>query len=329
MCGRLIEADHLTRYHWAAQFARHRRVLDAGCGVAYGSVILAEAGAADVIGVDVASGVIEAVAEDMPPIVNLEPGDLRALRFGAAVFDLVVCFEVIEHVEDPTAVLDELSRVLAPDGLLVVSSPDRDASVGQNPHHLHELTRDELADLLAARFDNVEMFRQDGYLSSAIVPAGGGFDADSAKAATVLGLTAAEMDVASYVIAVASNAALPKPEPVIGVTIRLEFNHWQRVFDGAENRARAQERRIIELQEQVRDRAELQEQLLAAEQRLVSIPEFEETIRELKEASERHAGEVQVLDERIARADRVLRDVQSSPSWRITEPLRSLKNLLR
>ena len=44
----LVEAEHLARYRWAAQFARGRRVLDAGCGTAYGSELLATEGAAEV-----------------------------------------------------------------------------------------------------------------------------------------------------------------------------------------------------------------------------------------------------------------------------------------
>ena len=45
MHGKMIEAEHVVRYAWAAQFARGRRALDAGCGAAYGSRMLAEAGA--------------------------------------------------------------------------------------------------------------------------------------------------------------------------------------------------------------------------------------------------------------------------------------------
>ena len=47
---------------------------------------------------------------------------------------------MIEHVAEPERVLDELRRVLRPDGLLVISTPNRDVFTPGNPHHLHELT---------------------------------------------------------------------------------------------------------------------------------------------------------------------------------------------
>ena len=67
----------------------------------------------------------ETVAAGMPDTVRLQAGDLRSLDFEDDKFELIVCFEVIEHFEDPFTVLDELVRVLAPGGLLLVSSPNR------------------------------------------------------------------------------------------------------------------------------------------------------------------------------------------------------------
>ena len=111
--GQIVEAEHLARYHWAAALAEGRRVLDAGCGTAYGSAILADAGAEEVVGVDVAGDVLAAVAPRMPDRVALEEADVSDLPFEDGSFDLVVCFEVIEHVEDTERVLDELARVVA------------------------------------------------------------------------------------------------------------------------------------------------------------------------------------------------------------------------
>ena len=52
-------------------------MLDAGCGTGYGSAILADAGASDVRGVDIAAAVLEMVAPRLPASVRLEAGDLR------------------------------------------------------------------------------------------------------------------------------------------------------------------------------------------------------------------------------------------------------------
>src|SRR5689334_16675248 len=117
MRGQLIEAEHVARYVWASSIASGRRVLDAGCGVGYGTAILAGAGAASARGVDVAEGVLEAVRAQMPAAVELDVGDVGDLPYGDASFDLVVCFEVIEHVSDQAAALDEIARVLGPGGV--------------------------------------------------------------------------------------------------------------------------------------------------------------------------------------------------------------------
>ena len=114
----LVAAEHFSRYWWATQFAAGHRVLDAGCGVGYGSNMLAAAGASEVMAVDIAESVIETASSAARSGVTFHVGDVAALDLAADSFDLVVCFEVIEHVQDVDEVLDELTRVLAPDGLL-------------------------------------------------------------------------------------------------------------------------------------------------------------------------------------------------------------------
>ena len=167
--GRLIEVEHVSRYQWAAQAAKDRVVLDAGCGTGYGTRLLAEGGAREVVGIDLAEAVLEAVAPTMPDSVRLQTGDLRKLEVPDNTFDLIVCFEVIEHFEDPFTVLDELIRVLAHDGLLLISSPNRGVYQPGNPHHLHEFTAVELRAELADRLSNVELTRQHDYIVSALL----------------------------------------------------------------------------------------------------------------------------------------------------------------
>src|SRR5688572_15904922 len=108
MRGQLVEAEHLVRYWWATQLAAGRRVLDAGCGAAYGTRMLADAGAQRVTGIDRAASVLESVRSECPDNVELVVGDLLELPFAEGSFDLVVCFEVIEHLEEPEAALKEL-----------------------------------------------------------------------------------------------------------------------------------------------------------------------------------------------------------------------------
>lgn len=327
MEGGLIEVEHLSRYHWAAQFASGRRVLDVACGAGYGCVLLAEAGAESVTGVDRSEAVIEAVRPEMPENVRLRGGDIRSLELPDGAFDLVVCFETIEHVEHPRAALAELARVLAPKGVLIVSTPERRLSVGNNPHHLHELTRDELEAELSEHFASVRVWRQEALLSSAIFPERG-FTDEAGAEASVCKLTSSRDDLGTYVIGLASRAEPPRAKPLLGVTSRLDILAWQHYLDGAAAHAEHQQQRIDELNDRLIDHAELQDRLLELEQQLLDPDSREHLDAELRELEAERAEEVRILSERIERADRVWRDVQASPSWRLTAPLRALKRLL-
>ena len=211
MEGEFIEAQHVGRYLWASSAARDRRVLDAGCGVAYGSTLLADAGARSVVGVDLAEDVLETVRARVPPNVRLERADLRDLPFEDGSFDLVVCFEVIEHITDQQDVVREFARVLSPEGLLLTSTPNRAVSAGDNPHHLRELLPEELEGLLGEHFANVELFRQDAWYSSAIfndtdfTSKGGSASDWSARK-----IEARDLGTEEFTIAAGSDTALPE-----------------------------------------------------------------------------------------------------------------------
>src|SRR5215468_4689112 len=92
--------EHMARYTFAARLARGKRVLDAGCGAGYGSAELAR-WAQSVAGVDLSSEAVDFARENYPlPNVRFEQGSCTALPYAAESFDLVVAFEVIEHLED-------------------------------------------------------------------------------------------------------------------------------------------------------------------------------------------------------------------------------------
>jgi SAM-dependent methyltransferase len=156
--------EHLARYAFAARLARGKNVLDAGCGAGYGSAELAEA-AHSVVGVDVAPEAI-AFANDHYQLPNLrfEQASCTALPFSDGSFELVVAFEVIEHLADWRTFLAEVRRVLASTGQLVVSTPNRlyytesRGLQGANPFHVHEFDFAEFRAELQAVFPHVSLF---------------------------------------------------------------------------------------------------------------------------------------------------------------------------
>jgi len=122
MGGSLLEAEHLARYRWAGALAEGKRVLDAGCGTGYGSELLASQGAAEVVGVDVDADAIDTASRADSRRATFAVADLRDLPADLGEFDVVVCFEVLEHIREPEVALDRLAAVLRPGGILVTCS---------------------------------------------------------------------------------------------------------------------------------------------------------------------------------------------------------------
>ncbi len=167
--------EHLARYRFAAEFARGR-VLDAGCGTGYGSLMLAaESAVTCVVGVDSDGRAIERARRFYAgPRVDFARGDLTAGALATlGCFETIVCLEVLEHLPDPDGLIARLDRCLAPGGRLIVSTPlgKGRAVPSAQPFHWFQLRRDEFERLLAARF-RIRLFGQKGELIEAWRPGG-------------------------------------------------------------------------------------------------------------------------------------------------------------
>jgi ubiquinone/menaquinone biosynthesis C-methylase UbiE len=153
--------EHIARYRFAKGFVRGKRVLDIACGEGYGAAALAKGGAASAIGIDLSSDVCDHARRKYG--LDARPGDAQAIPLPDRSIDVVVSFETIEHVDNPAAFLRECARVLVPEGMFIVSSPNRPvySSEGkQNPFHRVEFDEREFADLLRATFRAVRLYTQ-------------------------------------------------------------------------------------------------------------------------------------------------------------------------
>ena len=141
-----------------------KTALDIGCGAGLVCEPLSRLGAA-VTGVDAAADNVSAAAahaESSGLDIRYMAGEVASLDIGT--FDLVTCLEVVEHVADKPAFLADVAERLAPDGLLVMSTPNRTAAsrvllvgaaeaigyVPKGTHHWEDfVTPEELESLLA------------------------------------------------------------------------------------------------------------------------------------------------------------------------------------
>ncbi|OFV98135.1 MAG: hypothetical protein A3H28_01735 [Acidobacteria bacterium RIFCSPLOWO2_02_FULL_61_28] len=148
--------EHRARYWFARRFATGKRVLDAACGTGYGSAMLAET-AQSLVGVDVEGDAIEYARQHFgSPHIHFAQSDCLTLPIPDGQFDLVVAFEIIEHLDNAEAFLAELRRVLDPSGLLILSTPNRlyytDDRQEINPFHVREFSYPEFEEILRPLF---------------------------------------------------------------------------------------------------------------------------------------------------------------------------------
>jgi SAM-dependent methyltransferase len=242
----IMAAEHLVRYRWARQFARGRRILDAGSGTGFGSAMLAEAGAEHVVGIDNDTSAVEQASADRPHNVEFAVCDVAGLPFDDASFDIVTCMEVIEHVDNPARVIDELHRVLKPDGLLLLSTPNREVVVPGNPFHLHEFTPDELVETISRRFRNVAARRQHtwvatGVMDDATLSRGSGSIQGAELHRLDAGLTGEEPTT----VVAASDGEIPADRVVIEICEPVDLRAIDRTFH--------EQRQLIDDQQRVID----------------------------------------------------------------------------
>ena len=165
--GELVLAEDVARYALATRLAAGRRVLDAACGEGYGTAMLAEAGATSVVGIDADAATVEHARRRYG--VDARVCRVEELALDAGDVDLVVSFETIEHGGEPERGLDEFARVLATDGLLLISTLNATEYLEDNPFHVRELASAEFLAELRARVALVRPLYQQSFLSSAIL----------------------------------------------------------------------------------------------------------------------------------------------------------------
>jgi 2-polyprenyl-3-methyl-5-hydroxy-6-metoxy-1,4-benzoquinol methylase len=151
---------HLVVYEWVARQVAGRRVIDMASGEGYGAAVLARR-AASVVGVEANPDAFEHAR------LRYGGGNLRFEHSMVEVYaepcDAIVFLQTIEHVRDPGAVLEHFASMLAPGGVVFVSTPNvltlapPGADRSDNPWHVREYRPEEFRALCAAHFARVEL----------------------------------------------------------------------------------------------------------------------------------------------------------------------------
>ncbi|MFI6676398.1 class I SAM-dependent methyltransferase [Kribbella sp. NPDC050470] len=148
-------ARHDAAYRWiTANLSSNRtgRVLDAGCGEGYGAELLRLAGADSVTGLDYEDTTLRHVRRVYPQI-NVVQGNLVQTGFADTTFGFITSLQTIEHLWEQPRFIAECARILQPDGVLVLSTPNRLTFPSGNWYHTRELTAAEFTELLEPHFE--------------------------------------------------------------------------------------------------------------------------------------------------------------------------------
>ena len=219
-----IQLEHYHRYAVVRDLVAGKRVLDIACGEGYGSSMLAEVAVA-VTGVDISNeAVLHAEATYVKPNLTYLEGSATALPFADASFEVVVSFETIEHLAGQAEMVSELRRVLRPEGILIISSPNRpvysEESGEHNEFHVKELDFAEFDALLKVQFPAVRYLGQRMLMGSVIQPLSSGPDALRAwhmEAGTIQDGNG-QMHDPVYFLAICAASESLLPETGVGMT---------------------------------------------------------------------------------------------------------------
>ena len=162
-----LSMEHYQRYYSVLPLVRHKTVLDAACGEGYGTALLALS-AAHVIGIDISPEAVLRAKQNYSHCENIDfvEASVAGLPIADHSVDAVISFETIEHVAEDIQrqFLEEITRVLKDDGVLIMSTPNKeiysDRPKYHNEFHIKEFYRDEFLAFLHTKFSQVLLYDQ-------------------------------------------------------------------------------------------------------------------------------------------------------------------------
>jgi GT2 family glycosyltransferase/ubiquinone/menaquinone biosynthesis C-methylase UbiE/glycosyltransferase involved in cell wall biosynthesis len=335
--GRLAY-EHYHRYAACLDAARDKIVLDIACGEGFGTELLSQR-ARKVIGIDIDQPTVIQAKELYGHIKNISfcTGDCRLIPLKSASIDLVVSFETIEHIERHQTFIDEVARVLRPDGVLIISTPDKEnyREPGQeNPFHVCELTSNQFAQTLEERFRCIRLYRQRLAIASFLLTDKPGPSSKlqsfmTGKRGSAPG--SRPLQASTYLMAVCAHNA--RAISFVSPSVHLDpeddlFLEQEKILLWASGIHNENEH----LKEQIK--AQIKEQIKRHAEELQELRELRDA--QIKEQIKRHAEELQELRElrdatelRFRVSQQRVEAFLASNSWRLTRPLRFARGVVQ
>ncbi len=162
-----IRLDHQNRYRFAKgelKKAGAKKILDLACGIGYGCKILSELDNVELTGVDVDAGAVTYARQHYHnPNIKFINNDARTFT-STELFDSIVSFETIEHIDFDSQLLKSFYQLLKPDGVFICSTPNQDVIPYDKEkfrYHVKHYTLQEIESLLVSTgFKIMEYYTQ-------------------------------------------------------------------------------------------------------------------------------------------------------------------------
>jgi len=164
---------HLHRYAIASKFVKEKVVLDIASGEGYGSNLMSQY-ASFVYGVDIDKETIEkAKLKYKKSNIQFIVGSTSNIPLEDKSVDVVISYETLEHHDEHERMFKEIKRVLRPNGVSIISTPDKrfysDMRNYNNEFHVKELYKSEFIDLVKKFFAKYQLLTQSYLNGNSIV----------------------------------------------------------------------------------------------------------------------------------------------------------------
>ena len=314
--------EYLAAYAFAQRYVEGKTVADVAWGeIGRGSHLLAET-ATRVVGLSRSTAAAELAAAAHPaPNAGYETAELPALPRPEDSFDVVVALGVVENLAEPEDLLEEIRRVLRPEGVLVISVSDK----AHDARRRGGMYASEAEELLGRRFRNVQLYRHGA--------AAGGFVSPYSEVATNTGVRQFHSSAVNpspeaghpatrSILAVCSGAEIPEGEPF------LLLDRDRRVFDEHEDLARD----VGLIWEEVDRMQETEAQSFQDTLKLFKseVSYLRARVRrseaEARRSEAKAEARIRQLENQSARLQDRIRGMENSATWRVFEPYRQLRS---
>lgn len=155
--------NHVKRFVFFKKYFEGKKILDYGCGYGIGASLL-EDSYSRYVGIDTDTLAIEYAGKNfsLDEKINFYPMSKMQENEFKETFDVGICFEVLEHAKNPLELLDNLTKMIAKGGVLIISTPNGKSSNGnkwlyRSGYHINEYGPTEFYEILS-HFGGVELF---------------------------------------------------------------------------------------------------------------------------------------------------------------------------